>query len=152
MTVEDTISHLNSLIETCRNGELGYAEAARLVEDTRIQTVLQGYSKERAGFVKALQAEVNKLGGTPAESGTIGAALHRGWMELKSMATLGSGGAILAACETGEDSAWTHYKHVIDSDISGESRAMVDKQWEKVKEAIAHLQHLQGELSEQKPD
>jgi uncharacterized protein (TIGR02284 family) len=152
MTVEDTISELNGLIETSRNGELGYAEAARLVEDTRLQSVLAGYSKERAGFVRALQAEVKKLGGTPADSGTIGAALHRGWMELKSVATLGSGGAILSACETGEDSAWTHYKHVIDSDISGESRAMVDKQWEKVKEAIAHLQHLQGELSVEKPD
>src|ERR1700722_15020779 len=152
MTVEDTISNLNSLIETCRNGELGYAEAARLVEDTQLQTVLQGYAKERAGFVRALQAEVKKLGGPAAATGTIGAALHRGWMELKSMATLGSGAAILSACETGEDSAWTHYKHVVDSDMSGESRAMVDKQWEKVKEAIAHLQHLQGELSEEKPD
>lgn len=152
MTVEDTISELNSLIEMCRNGELGYAEAARRVKDTRLQTVLEGYSKERAGFVRALQAEVKKLGGTPAESGTIGAALHRGWLELKSAVTLGSGGAILSACETGEDSAWTHYKHVIDSDISGESRAMVDKQWGKVKEAIAHLQHLQGELPEEKPE
>ena len=152
MTTEDTISNLNGLIETCRNGELGYAEAAGLMKDTRLQTVLQGYAKERAGFVRALQAEVNKLGGTPAESGTIGAAVHRGWMEVKSVATLGNAGAILAACETGEDSAWTHYKHVIDSDISGESRAIVDKQWEKVKEAIAHLQHLQGELSEEKPD
>lgn len=152
MTVEDTISNLNSLIETCKNGELGYAEAARLVEDTKLETLLQGYSKERAGFARALQAEVKKLGGTPGESGTLGAALHRGWMELKAAATLGSGGAILAACETGEDSAWTHYKHVIDSDISGESRAMVAKQWEKVKEAIAHLQHLQGELSRETPE
>jgi uncharacterized protein (TIGR02284 family) len=152
MTIEDTISHLNSLIQTCRNGELGYAEAARHVEDSRIGTVLEGYSKERAGFVRALQAEVKKLGGTPAESGTIGAVLHRGWLELKAVATAGDAGAILAACETGEDSAWTHYKHVIDSDISGESRAIVDKQWEKVKEAVAHLQHLQGELSEEKPE
>ena len=152
MVVEETISRLNSLIETSRNGQLGYAEAARLVEDTQLQTVFEGYSKERAGFVRALQAEVKKLGGTPAESGTVGAALHRGWLELKSTVTFGSGGAILSACETGEDSAWTHYKHVIDSDISGESRAMVDKQWGKVKEAIAHLQHSQGELSEEKPD
>jgi uncharacterized protein (TIGR02284 family) len=152
MTTEDTISNLNSLIETCRNGELGYADAGGLMKDTRLQTVLQGYAKERAGFVRALQAEVKNLGGTPTESGTIGAALHRGWMELKSAATLGSAGAILAACETGEDSAWTHYKHVIDSDISGASRAIVDKQWEKGKEAIAHLQHLQGELSEEKPE
>src|ERR1700693_4202856 len=108
MTIEDTISNLNSLIETCRNGELGYAEAARLVDDTRLQTILEGYSKERAGFVKALQAEVRKLGGTPSESGTLGAALHRGWMEVKAVATLGDGSAILAACETGESSAWTH--------------------------------------------
>ena len=152
MLVEDTISCLNGLIETCRNGQLGYAEAARLVDDTRLQTIFEGYSKERAGFVKALQAEVEKLGGKPAESGSLGAALHRGWMELKAAATLGSGGAILAACETGEDSAWTHYREATDSGISGASRALVDKQWEKVKEAIAHLQHLQGELSVEKPD
>jgi uncharacterized protein (TIGR02284 family) len=152
MVVEETISCLNGLIETSRNGELGYAEAARLVEDTRLQTVLEGYSKERGGFVKALQTEVRKLGGTPAESGTLGAALHRGWMEFKAVATLGDGGAILAACETGEDSAWTHYKEATGSGISGESRALVDKQFEKVKEAIAHLQHLQGELSVEMPE
>jgi len=152
MTAEDTVAYLNGLIETCRNGELGYAEAARLVEDTRLQTILEGYSKERAGFVKTLQAEVRKLGGTPAESGTLGGALHRGWMEFKSVATLGDGASILAACETGESSAWTHYKEATDSQISGESRALVAKQFEKVKEAIAHLQHLQGELSVEKPD
>jgi len=152
MTIEDTISQLNSLIEVSKNGELGYAEAARLVEDTQLQTVFENYSKERAGFVRALHAEVQKLGGTPAESGTLGAAIHRGWMELKAAATLGAGGAILAACETGENSAWTHYKHVVDSDISGASRTLIDHQWEKVKEAIAHLQHLQGERSVEKPD
>src|ERR1035437_1149742 len=152
MFVEETISCLNGLIETSRNGELGYAEAARLVEGTRLQTVLEGYSKERGGFVKALQAEVRKLGGTPAESGTLGAALHRGWMEFKAVATLGDGGAILAACETGEDSAWTPYREATDSGISGESRALVDQQFEKIKEAIAHLQHLQGELAVEKPE
>jgi uncharacterized protein (TIGR02284 family) len=152
MEVEEMISCLNSLIETCRNGELGYAEAAGLVKDTRLQTILEGYSKERAGFVRALQAEVTRLGGAPAESGTFGGALHRGWIDLKAAATLGSGEAILAACETGEDSAWTHYKEATDSDITGESRTLIDKQWVKVKEAIAHLQNLQGEKSEKKPD
>jgi hypothetical protein len=29
---------------------------------------------------------------------------------------------------------------------------LIDKQWGKVKEAIAHLQHLQGGLSEEKPE
>jgi len=152
MTAEETIAHLNGLIETSRNGELGYAEASRLVDDSRLQTIFEGYSKERAGFVKALQEEVRKLGGTPAESGTLGAALHLGWMEFKAVATLGDGAAILAACETGEDSAWTHYKEATDSGISGESRTLVDKQFEKIKEAISHLQHLQGELSVEKPE
>jgi uncharacterized protein (TIGR02284 family) len=152
MTADETVSHLNGLIETCRNGELGYAEAARLVDDTRLQTIFEGYSKERAGYVKELQAEVTKLGGTPAESGTLGAALHRGWMEFKAVATLGDGSAILSACRTGEDSAWTHYKEATDSEISGESRTLVEKQFQKIKEAIAHLHHLQGELSVEAPE
>jgi uncharacterized protein (TIGR02284 family) len=152
MTVEETISLLNTLIETSRNGQLGYAEAARLVHDTRLETVLEGFSKERGGFVKALQAEVTKLGGTPAEHGTVGGALHRGWMDLKSAATLGDAGAILAACETGEDSAWTHYKHATDSDVTGESRALIEKQWVQIKEALAYLQNLQGEVKAETPD
>ena len=152
MDVNETISQLNGLIETSLNGELGYADAAGLVKDTQLQTILQGYAKERAGFARALKAEVEKLGGTPVESGTLGATLHRGWMDLKSAVTGGNSNAILAACETGEDSAWTNYKHVVDSPISGASRTLVEKQWEKVKEAIAHLQHLQGEKTEEKPD
>lgn len=152
MDVNDTVALLNHLIESCKNGELGYAEAAKLVDDTQLQSIFEGYAKERAGFAKALQAEVEKLGGKPAESGTLGAALHRGWMELKAAATLGDGRAIISACETGEDSAWTHYKEATDSPVTGASRTLIEKQWGKIKEAIAHLQHLQGELSVEKPD
>jgi uncharacterized protein (TIGR02284 family) len=152
MTAEDTIAQLNGLIETARNGELGYAEAARLVKNTQLQTELEKYAKERAGFVKALKAEVEKLGGTPADSGSAGAAVHRGWMELKSALTGGNAQGILAACETGEDSAWTQYEHVVNTDISGESRALVEKQWAKIKEAIAHVQRLQGETPVRTPE
>lgn len=146
MRAEETISHLNRLIEACRNGELGYTEAARLVEEPRLQGIFEAYAKERAGFAKALAAEVEKLGGKPVDSGTLGGALHRGWIDLKATATLGEGRAILSACKTGEDAAFMRYAHACDSGVSGQSRELVAKQWAKIKEAIAHLGRLKKEI------
>ncbi|HVO97579.1 MAG TPA: PA2169 family four-helix-bundle protein [Bryobacteraceae bacterium] len=146
MKAEETISHLNRLIEACRNGELGYNEAARLVEEPRLQSIFESYAKERSGFAKELAAEVERLGGKPVDSGTFGGALHRGWIDLKATATLGEGRAILSACETGEDAAFIRYAHASDSGITGESRERVEKQWAKIKEAIAHLGRLKREI------
>lgn len=146
MSADEAISHLNRLIEACRNGELGYTEAARLVEEPRLQSIFERYAAERTGFAKELAAEVERLGGKPVDSGTLGGALHRGWIDLKATATLGEGRAILSACKTGEDAAFMRYSHAIDSGITGQSRALVDKQWAKIKEAIAHLQHLKKEI------
>jgi uncharacterized protein (TIGR02284 family) len=46
---------------------------------------------------------VERLGGVAADSGTFTAAVHRGWIGLKAALLGGHGGAIIAACETGED-------------------------------------------------
>jgi uncharacterized protein (TIGR02284 family) len=146
MSAEDTIGHLNRLIEACRDGELGYAEAAKLVEEPRLQAAFEASAQQRAGFAKELREQVRRLGGKPVESGTIGGALHRGWIDLKATATLGEGMGLLKACETGEDAAFMRYAHAADSQMTGESRAIVERQWAKIKEAISHLGHLKKEL------
>jgi len=146
MSAEDTIGHLNRLIEACRDGELGYAEAAKLVEEPRLQDAFEAFAQERAGFAKELREQVLRLGGKPVESGTLGGALHRGWIDLKATATLGEGMGLLKACETGEDAAFMRYAHAADSQMTGESRVIVEKHWAKIKEAISHLGHLKQEL------
>lgn len=142
MTLEETIGQLNQLIETSKDGELGYRTAAEHVHNTQLQTVFRDYSKERAQFGLQLKAEVERLGGSPSDSGSISAALHRGWIDVKSALSGGDGSAIIAACETGDDAAVAAYQRVIDTDISGQTRTLIDRQYRKVQEAHNHLCRL----------
>jgi len=139
VTAEETIVELNGLIQTCRDGELGYGAAATDVRNTELGTVFTGYAKQRGQFVRNLQAEVKRLGGDPERSGSAGGTLLRGWMDLKSSLTRGSGAALLATCETGEEVAVAAFEWVVNLDISGQTRSLVEKQGKSIKEARARL-------------
>lgn len=148
MTTEQTIVELNGLIRTCRDGELGYGAAATDVRNTELETVFTGYAKQRGQFVRNLQAEVKRLGGVPEDSGSAGGTLLRGWLALKSGVTSGSGTAIIATCETGEEVAVAAFDWVVNLDISGQTRSLVERQGKAIKEAHARLLRLKAEDSD----
>jgi uncharacterized protein (TIGR02284 family) len=105
VTTEDTIRHLNDLTETCKDGELGCRTVAENARNTQLESVFTDYSKQRGHFARALQGEVERLGGTSTDSGTATATVFRGWINLKSALSGDDGGALIAACETGEENA-----------------------------------------------
>ena len=152
MTTEDTIAHLNRLIETSKDGELGYRTAAQHVRNTQLQTVFGDYEKQRAYFARQLQAEVERLGGDAGTSGSLSAAIHRGWIDVKSALSGGQGGAIVAACEAGEEAAVAAYEKVLDMDISGEIRTLVSNQHHQIREAYEHMKRLKQSRSGAAPE
>ena len=80
-TNDDVISTLNGLIQTCKDGEEGFREAAVVVESSETKSFFAEKSRERSHFVGELQTLVRTLGGDPESEGTVTAALHRGWLE-----------------------------------------------------------------------
>ena len=144
---EDTIRELNQLTETCKDGELGYRTAAESVHNTELASVFSEYSKQRGQFVRELEREVERLDGAADPSGTLGATLFRGWIHLKAALTGGDGGAIVAACESGEEVAVGAYEIVVNSDITGAARVLVEKQARQIGEAHAHMLRLKVETS-----
>jgi uncharacterized protein (TIGR02284 family) len=147
VTKEETIQELNKLIETCKDGELGYRAAAESVHNTELASVLGDYAKQRGLFVRALQGEVERLGGKPEERGTAGAAVFRGWIHLKAALSGGDGGAIAAACESGEEVAVGAFEVAVEGDMTGPARVLVEKQARQVGEAHAHMLRLKVETS-----
>jgi uncharacterized protein (TIGR02284 family) len=145
MTNADTIVELNGLINTCKDGELGYTTAAADVRNTGLETVFTEYAAQRRQFVRNLQAEVKRLGGDPEGAGSAGGTLLRGWMNVKSVLAGDSGGAIIATCETGEEVAVAAFDWVVNLDISGRTRTLVEKQCKTIKEAHARLLKLKAE-------
>jgi len=61
-----------------------------------------------------LQTAVKALGGDPENSGSVAGALHRGWVDVKSLVTGKDEEAVLNEAERGEDHALKAYKEAIE--------------------------------------
>jgi len=141
-TTDDTISVLNNLIETCKDGQNGFQEAAEGVENSNLKTVFYEYSQQRAQYAGELQALVRDLGGDPENSGSAAAALHRGWIDIKSVVTGKDDNAILNECERGEDVAKKQYQNALDANLPSNVLSVVQKQAQGVKEAHDRVKSL----------
>lgn len=109
----DVISTLNGLIQTCKDGQNGFKAASEGIERSDLKTVFYEFSQQRAEFAGVLQELVRSLGGDPEDSGSVSAAVHRGWMDIKSLVTGKDEGAILNECERGEDYAKEAYTEAL---------------------------------------
>jgi uncharacterized protein (TIGR02284 family) len=127
---KQTISILNDLIETLKDGELGYQQAGEVTKDADLKTLFAGYAHQRHEYAKVLQKAVYGLGeAKPEHSGSTSAAMHRGWIGLKAALTTENRHAILAECERGEDSAKKAYSDALaDPDLSPEFAIIVQEQ------------------------
>ncbi len=144
------VSRLNSLIETCKDGENGFRCAARAVQDNgELHLVFHAYAQERAGFAAELQAEVRRLGGDAEKRGSIGGAVHRGWMDIKAAVTGGDEHAILSECKRGEDSAVQAYDRLLEEKVLPPGgKALVERQRTQVKSAHDKIRVLRDAAHE----
>ena len=132
MDTNDTISTLNGLIETCRDGQNGFQEASTNVKNTGLKSLFAEASTERAKFLGELQEEVRRLGGDPENSGSVAGALHRAWIDVKGTFTDRDDAAILNECERGEDSAVATYRDALATELPANIRSMVETQYTAV--------------------
>jgi uncharacterized protein (TIGR02284 family) len=140
---EELIQCLNDLIETCRDGENGFQTAADHVKDEGLKKYFTQCSEQRAQFASELQSEVRQLGGTPAQTGSVSAAFHRGWMNIKSIVTGGSDESIIAECERGEDAALENYQRVLKQNLPPNVLPVVKHQFTEIKRSQDHIRDLE---------
>jgi uncharacterized protein (TIGR02284 family) len=129
---DDVISTLNGLIETCKDGQNGFKEAADGVQRSDLKSLFYEFSQQRSHFAGELQTLVQSLGGDPENSGSTLAALHRGWINIKSAVTGQDDEAILNECERGEDSAKDTYKTALQAGLPGNVLEVVQRQFESI--------------------
>ena len=129
---DDVISTLNGLIQTCKDGEDGFREAAEVVESSETKTFFAEKSRERSHFVGELQTLVRTLGGDPESEGTITAALHRGWMDLKTAIAGNDLHGVLVECERGEDSAKNTYREALSMKLPANVSDVVQSQYNSI--------------------
>ena len=140
---KETISTINSLTETLKDGQEGFRQAAEGVKDPQLKSLFNQYSQQRARFSTELQKQAQSLGESEPETDSSAAGgLHRTWSNLKSAVTQGDDHAILAECERGEDSAVEEYKKALDDNLSVPLRDIVSLQYAEVKNAHDHIKSV----------
>ncbi|MET0949221.1 MAG: PA2169 family four-helix-bundle protein [Pseudomonas sp.] len=110
---KESISILNDLIETSKDGEKGFQTSAEDIKNPAVKAFFLSRSAEIATAVRELQVEVRALGGDPETSSSVSGTLHRAWVDLKSTLTGKDDVAILNEVERGEDVALKAYKEAL---------------------------------------
>lgn len=141
---KETISTINSLIETLKDGQEGFRQAAEAVKDSQLKTLFNEYSLQRSRFAGELQNEAIGMGESdPENTSSTAGAMHRAWINLKSAITTQDDHAILAECERGEDSAVAEYKKAMEQkELTSPIRDTISRQYTDVKAAHDRVKAL----------
>ena len=117
MDTKDTISVLNDLIETSKDGEKGFRECAEDLKNPQLKTTMNQRAQDCATAAAELQQLVRTLGGDPETTTCTAGDMHRRWVDLKTMVTGKDDEAILNECERGEDVALKSYRKALEKDL-----------------------------------
>ncbi|HSF99255.1 MAG TPA: PA2169 family four-helix-bundle protein [Ornithinibacter sp.] len=145
--MSDDAKAAKELVETLKDGERGYADAADKLRDgehPEWATTLQRFSEQRAGFWREIVDMGHAYGDDVDESGTVAAAVHRGWIALKDALTGDDAEAVLKAALTGEDHAVSEYEDALKMDLSAGFREVVVRQQAAVVAARDEVKALQN--------
>jgi len=143
MDNEKIVSTLNELIETCRDGESGFKEAAENVKNPDLKSFFNQAAADRAQCVRELQIEVRRLGGDPEKKGSTAGALHRAWIDIKGTLTGKDDHLILSEVERGEDSAVKAFKDALkNQSLPSSILSIVELQLQRVQQTHDRVKQM----------
>ena len=105
MSDSNTVDTLNTLIETCKDGEYGFRTSAEHVKSADLKSIFLSRSQDCQRGASELQAIVARLGGKAETDSSVTGTMHRGWVSVVGTLTGYSDQQMLDECERGEDAA-----------------------------------------------
>ena len=137
---------LNSLIETTLDSADGYREAAKETNNPGFRRMFEERSFERQQVTTDLQSVVRTLGAEPEDDGSILAAAHRAFLDVKH-AVLRDEQAVVNSVENGEDFIKAKYEDALkDQELSPAAREAVDRAYASVRSGHDQMRDLKHSL------
>ncbi|UYZ60283.1 ferritin-like domain-containing protein [Hymenobacter latericus] len=148
----DAARAFNDLVEINKTGAKGYQEAAEGVSNPQLKSELSRLSQQRAQFASELEQQARQMGVDVTDTNTVegvvadaAAAVHRGWINLKSAITGQNDAAILGECETGDSVALQAYETALKSQsLSGQVSSIIQKQHGEILAAKNQITQWKG--------
>lgn len=132
MNDKQTISTLNNLIETCKDGEYGFKASAEHAVNPQIKDLFLARAQDCRQAAAELQTIVMQQGGKPEDSGTATGTVHRGWVAVKGTLAGYTDLAMLEETERGEDAALARYRSALKEELPQDIRSVLEAQLQGV--------------------
>lgn len=149
MLQETVVNQLQYLLKTSRDAKKGFADAAAHATDPQLAQLLRERSVQRAEFEEAVRQRIVNLNAEPFDHSSVGAALHRAWLNVREKVTGQGDYAIVSECERGEEMAVQKYTDVLsEMEMPAELRAFIQHQFALVKASQQELADLKAKMKE----
>jgi len=143
----DTITLLNRLIVTSRNGESALRAAASEAHHAELKQSLLEYSHFFTEAVHEMQDAVHKLGGHPKGLGTFDNTVHRAFMHLNALVEGRNEAMILDRVESDEREADLRFDDAVSHwDTPPEIHAMLERQRDGARQRHAAIRAMRARL------
>jgi uncharacterized protein (TIGR02284 family) len=147
MDNDKIIDRLNTLIDTCKDGEYGFRTCADHVKSNDLKTIFLKRAEECQRGASELQAIVTRLGGKADTGSSVTGTMHRGWVSVVGTLSGKSDQAMLDECERGEDAALERYRAALkDSDLPSDVMTLIQHQYEGVKRNHDQIRTLRDQV------
>jgi uncharacterized protein (TIGR02284 family) len=135
-------SAIGDVIAVCREGELGYAEAAKDVREPRLKELFTLFAEQRRLFADRLERHAIWIGGAPEPTPRIRGWIHRKWLDMRAGIDHGSAVTLLAECERGEHAAITKYERALSVPMPEDLRDILLEQVAEIRKAHDQLDRM----------
>jgi uncharacterized protein (TIGR02284 family) len=123
---------VKDVVEVLHDGQKGFAELGKHLQDTQVKTFFMKESLTRSQFAGELESAAGLESDT---GGTASGAMHRFWGDLKGK--MGAGDhALLETAEQGEDVVKKAYQDALQNpEVSGNIRQILEKQQTHIRQS-----------------
>jgi uncharacterized protein (TIGR02284 family) len=140
------IDVLNDLIATTLDSAAGYQEAAEEAKSPHFRSLFEKRATQRRQIAADLKVEVRSLGGRPEDDGTILAAAHRMFLNLKS-SLAGDDRSVVNEVERGEDHIKAKFGAALnDENLPAPVKATIARAYASIKADHDQMRDLKRQL------
>src|SRR5690349_15311219 len=137
-------SAISDVIAICREGELGYTEAAKDVRAPALQELFKLFADQRRIFADTLERHAIWLGGAPEPTPRLRGWIHRKWLDARAGIDHGAAVTLLAECERGEHAALKKYERALSIPMPEDLRFILLDQIAEIRVAHDQLDRMRG--------
>jgi uncharacterized protein (TIGR02284 family) len=127
---DQAIQSLKELAVHAHDGELGYREVAAQTEAPALHAFLERRAQECRDCAAELHEQIVRLGGEASAGGTVTAAAHRAWFQIRGLFGGAKDEALMADCLRAQEAALSDYRKALQQNLPQEIHAMVQRQFE----------------------